>query len=112
MQFYSGPLMHFLSGVDSHRDNREFRLQRNGEQRVEMTAVADHETLREAQAAGLIANLVEINAGDEQIGASVTHDARDEERRFGRYAICRVCSDHWKADDMAVALPLINICRS
>ena len=54
----------------------------------------------------------EINAGNEQIGASVTHDARDEERRFGRYAIRRVRSDHRKADDMAVALPLINICRS
>jgi hypothetical protein len=37
-----------------------------------MTAVADHQTLGEAQAAGFIANPVEINAGDEQIRASVT----------------------------------------
>ena len=77
-----------------------------------MTAVADHKTLGEAQAAGFIVNLVEINAGDEQIGASVTHDARDEKRRFSRYAIRRVCSDHRKADDMAIALSLINICGS
>src|SRR5882724_7085706 len=37
-----------------------------------MAAVADHQTLGEAQAAGFIANPVEINAGDEQIRASVT----------------------------------------
>ena len=52
-----------------------------------MTAVADHQTLDEAQAAGFTANPVEINASGEQIGASVAHDARNQERRFGRDAI-------------------------
>ena len=46
-------------------DSRELHSQRNGEQRIEMTAVADHQTLGEAQAAGFIANPVEINASDE-----------------------------------------------
>ena len=39
-----------------------------------MTAVADHQTLGEAQTAGFIANPVKINAGDEQIRASVAQD--------------------------------------
>src|SRR6266851_2750331 len=87
-------------------------LQRNGEQGIEMTAVADHQALGKAQAAGFIAYPVDINASDEQIRASVAHDARDQERRFGRDVIRPVCSDHRKADDMAVTLPLIDICIS
>ena len=70
-----------------HRyDNRELHSQRNGEQRIEMTAVADHQALGKAQAAGFIANPVKINASDEQIRASIAHDACDQERpdRSGR----------------------------
>src|SRR6266446_383325 len=93
-------------------DSCKLHSQRDREQRIEMTAVADHQTLGEAQAAGLIANPVEINASDEQIRASVAHDEHDQERRFGRDAIRPVCSDHRKADDMTVTLPLIDICSS
>jgi len=77
-----------------------------------MTAVADHQTLGEAQAASFIANPVEINAGHKQIRASVAHDARDQERRFSRDVIRSICSDQREANNVAVTLTLVDICSS
>jgi hypothetical protein len=52
--------------------------------------VADYQ--KASGAAGVIANPVQINAGGEQIRASVTHDARDQKGRFGRRLLR--CSAH------------------
>ena len=66
---------------------RRLSLKGDGKQRVEMTAVADDDPFREARIVSLLADPVDIDAGREQVCASVAHDAHDQKRRLGRNAV-------------------------
>src|ERR1700736_3971298 len=85
------------------------RSQRNGQQRIEMAAVADHETFDKTQGPSLVTYLIQIDTCREQIRPSIPHDPDDEEWRFGGDVICAARDDHRQADDMAIVLPLVDI---
>src|SRR5580704_6145189 len=88
---------------------RRLSLKGDGEQRVEMTAVADDDPFREARIVSLLADPVDIDAGREQVCASVAHDAHDQKRRLGRNAVGPGLAEHRQTNNMAVALALVNV---
>src|ERR1700738_2999531 len=103
-------LGHELSCSGDRRRHRiTGRSQRNGQQRIEMAAVADHETFDETQGPSLVTYLIQIDTCREQIRPSIPHDPDHEEWRFGGDVICAARDDHRQADDMAIVLPLVDI---
>src|SRR6516162_6916659 len=91
------------------RPDRRPGLKRDGQQGVEAAAVADDDTLHEAQAAGFVADPIEVDSGREQIGSPVAHDARDQKGRLRSQAIVSGLADYRQPDDMAVAVPLVDV---
>ena len=87
-------------------------LKRDSQQRIEPAAIADDVTLCETQATTLIANSIDIDAGHEKIRTPVAHDARDQEGRFCGQAIISGFADHRQPDDVAVAVPFVDVCGS
>jgi hypothetical protein len=77
-----------------------------------MSAVAHDDAFDETQGASLIADLVEVYAGCEQVGAPVAHDPDNHERRFGRYAVQAALADKWQSDKVPIALPFVDVRRA
>src|SRR5262249_9133790 len=74
-----------------------------------MTAITDHDPFCEPQAAPLVTNAVDIDPACEQVGMTVSHNADHKERRFGGNAVRPGRAQHRQADDMAVALALVDV---
>ena len=87
-------------------------LKRDSQQRIEPAAIADDVTLCETQATTLITNSIDIDAGREKIRTPVAHDARDQKGRFCGEAIISGFADHRQPDDVAVAVPFVDVCGS
>jgi hypothetical protein len=76
-----------------------------------MTAVADDDPFREARIACLVADPVDIDAGREQVCASVAHDAHNQKRRLGRDGDIRTATRCGAAPSVTVAMSLIEEVR-
>src|SRR5260370_29360332 len=82
----------------------------DGDQRVEAPAVAPHDALGEAQRPARIGfHLVAVAAGGEHIHGALAHDAHDQERRLDVGRAVGLTQHHGKPDDVAVALPLVDV---
>src|SRR5947199_142546 len=63
---------------------RPATLEGDRQQGVEVAAVADDDAFGQHQPPGLVPQPVAIDAGCEQVGAAIAHDAGDQERRLRR----------------------------
>src|SRR5581483_3079513 len=83
---------------------------RKRDESIEARAVADDDTLDEPQrAVRILADGVDILACREEVHASVAHDARHQKRTFGPHHMTLFGDDRRTADDVAVALTLVDV---
>src|SRR6185503_18043862 len=82
---------------------------RDRQQRVDLVAVEHDDALDEAAWLGRDVHAVAIDAGGEQHGVAVVHGAHDQEMRACRRDAGRVVLDPDRADDVAIALRLVDV---
>src|ERR1700682_880359 len=84
--------------------------ERDGDQRVEATAVAHHNALGKAHRTRFVRlHLVAVAAGGEHVHRALAHDAHDQERRLDLGGAVRLVQHHGQADDVAVALAFVDV---
>src|SRR5476649_1652564 len=88
------------------------RMRSEGErhERIEAAAIAHGDAFDESQLArGIGLDPVAVTAGREDIHRAVAHDAHDQERRLGLGDAVLLAQHHRQADDMTIALALVDV---
>src|SRR2546423_5841526 len=91
------------SAVESEREHQK---------RVDLAAVEDDKALDKAERHLCDGDLVEIAAGREELAVAVVHDAHREKIGAGLGTAIRDAADLRRADDMAIAVRLEDVCPS